>query len=267
MEIIDAHAHIYPQKIAEKATEAIGNFYNLKMEIEAGTSERLIIEGKKAGVSKYIVHSCATKPSQVRSINEFIKGEIDKHKEFIGFMTLHQGLTEEEIAEEIKWCKENGFKGIKLHPDFQQFDIDGTDAEKFYNVLNFLGIEFPILLHMGDKRYGYSKPFRLRNVAKKYPKLNFIGAHFGGYNCWDEVDVYTGLNNVYFDTSSSLDFIGSEKALFLIKKFGVEKFFFGADFPMWKVEDEVRRFMKIKLTDDEREKILSKNVKNLLSIR
>ena len=30
MEIIDAHAHIYPDKIAEKATNAIGDFYDIK---------------------------------------------------------------------------------------------------------------------------------------------------------------------------------------------------------------------------------------------
>ena len=33
MEIIDAHAHIYPHKIADKATKAVGDFYNIPMEI------------------------------------------------------------------------------------------------------------------------------------------------------------------------------------------------------------------------------------------
>ena len=76
MEIIDSHAHIYPAKIAEKATVAIGDFYDIKMEMPAGTSERLIEEGTKAGISKFVVHSCATKAQQVRSINEFIKRKL-----------------------------------------------------------------------------------------------------------------------------------------------------------------------------------------------
>ena len=29
--IIDFHAHIYPQKIVEKATESVGNFYGISM--------------------------------------------------------------------------------------------------------------------------------------------------------------------------------------------------------------------------------------------
>ena len=33
MEIIDAHAHIYPEKIAAKATDTIGIFYDIKMEM------------------------------------------------------------------------------------------------------------------------------------------------------------------------------------------------------------------------------------------
>ena len=70
MEIIDAHAHIYPEKIAKKATDTIGVFYDIEMEMSAGTAENLIKEGKKAGVSRYVVHSVATTAHQVRSINQ-----------------------------------------------------------------------------------------------------------------------------------------------------------------------------------------------------
>ena len=266
MEIIDAHAHIYPSKIAQKATETIGKFYDIKMEMPAGTPEALIEDGKRAGISKFIVHSCATKPEQVRAINEFIKREIDSHKEFIGFMTLHQGLTEDEIASELNWCFENGFKGIKMHPDFQKFYIDGLDAQKIYNVLNEFGKSMPILFHTGDDRYPYSEPERLCLMAKKYPKLKFIGAHFGGYRCWHKAEMYKGIENVYFDTCSSLPFIDSQTAKRLINSLGYEKFLFGTDFPMWDAKEELERFLSIKLTDSERECILSKNAKSLLEI-
>ena len=263
MEIIDAHAHIYPNKIAEKATNAIGEFYDIKMEMPAGTPERLIEDGERAGITMFVVHSCATKAVQVRSINEFVKQEIDKHDNFIGFMTLHQDLTEEQIAEEVDWCIKNGFKGIKLHPDFQKFNIDGEDAKKIYRVV---GDRLPILFHTGDDRYEFSKPYRLANVAKEFKKVNFIGAHFGGYRCWHEIDVYKGLDNVYYDTCSSLTFITAEKAREIIDKLGAERFFFGTDFPMWDAVGELNRFNQIKLTEKERENILAKNIKNLLKI-
>lgn len=263
MEIIDAHAHIYPVKIAEKATNAIGEFYDIKMEMPAGTPERLIEDGKRAGISKFVVHSCATKAHQVRSINEFVKQELDKHDNFIGFMTLHQDLSEEEIADEVDWCIKNGFKGIKLHPDFQKFYIDGEEVKKFYRVV---GDRLPILFHVGDDRYEFSKPFRLAKMAKEFNKVNFIAAHFGGYRCWDDVDVYKGLDNVYFDTCSSLTFITAQKAKAIIDKLSAEKFFFGTDFPMWDASGELNRFNQIKLTEKEREGIFSLNLKKLLKI-
>ena len=263
MEIIDAHAHIYPEKIAEKATVAIGDFYDIKMEMSAGTAERLIEEGKEAGITRYVVHSVATTAHQVRSINEFIKKEMQKHPEFIGFMTLHQDLTEEEVNHEVEWAIENGFKGIKLHPDFQKFYVDENNAEKFYKAA---GDRLPILFHAGDNRFEYSKPQRIVNMAKKYPNVNFIAAHFGGYRCWDDAKLYKGLKNVYFDTCSSLPFISAKKAKEIIDMLGVERFFFATDFPMWDAKGEMERFNAIELTEKERKMILCENIKKLLKI-
>lgn len=261
--IIDAHAHIYPDKIAEKATAAIGEFYDIKMELPFGTAEQLIEDGKNAGVTKYIVHSVATKPAQVKAINDFIIAETTAHKEFVGFMTLHEDLSEDEIAREIDRCISAGLKGIKLHPDFQKFYIDGENARKIYRAA---GDRLPILFHTGDDRFEFSKPARLAAVAKEFKKTRFIGAHFGGYRCWDDVDVYKGLDNVFFDTSSSLPFIAKERAERLISEFGAERFFFGTDFPMWDASEELARFMRLSLTDGEREKILYKNVTEFLGL-
>ncbi len=263
MEIINAHAHIYPDKIAEKATHAIGEFYHIDMQNSSGTVEKLIEDGTKAGITRYVVHSCATTAHQVRAINEFIKREIDAHKEFIGFMTLHQDLTEVQINEEIDWCIKNGFKGIKLHPDFQKFYIGGEDAQKIYRAV---GDKLPILFHVGDKRYEFSKPARLAEMAKKHKEVKFICAHMGGYMCWDDADVFVGLDNVYFDTCSSLPFMTVSKARSIIRKLGAEKFFFATDFPMWDAVSELERFNSIPLTEKERKMIFSENIKRLLNL-
>ena len=263
MEIINAHAHIYPDKIAAKATDTIGIFYDIKMQMPAGTAERLIEDGKSAGITRHVVHSVATTAHQVRSINEFIKKEVEMHPEFIGFITLHQDMTEEEMLSEIEWAIANNLHGVKLHPDFQKFNIDDESAERFYRAAEG---KLPILFHIGDDRYDFSKPHRLAKMAKKYPKVNFIAAHFGGYRCWHESEIYKGLDNVYFDTCSSLPFISAEEAKKIIDIHGVEKFFFATDFPMWDAKCELERFNKIPLTDDQREMIYSKNIKALLNI-
>ena len=258
--IIDAHCHIYPQKIAAKAVAAIGNFYDIRMS-EDGTAASLICEGESIGVEKYVVHSTATTVHQVRSINEYIYGEMQAHPEFIGFMTLHNEMTDDAIEEEVELALSRGMKGVKLHPDFQKFNID--DAENIYRVT---AGKLPVLLHMGDKRYDFSSPERLRKMAEKYPEQVFIGAHFGGYSVWDKVECLKDLPNVYFDTSSSLWFLDKAKAADLIHRFGHERYFFGTDFPMWRHDEELKRFLALDLTEEEREDILYNNVAKLLGV-
>ena len=77
--IIDFHAHIYPEKIAEKATHAVGTFYGDAPMAWHGKAEELIKSGSRIGVEKYIVHSVATKPEQVESINNFIISQLIRY--------------------------------------------------------------------------------------------------------------------------------------------------------------------------------------------
>lgn len=256
-EIIDSHSHIFPDKIAEKASNSIGNFYSLAMSSK-GTTSSLLEQGKAAGISRFVVHSTATAPKQVKDINRYIINQCNTHPELIGYMTLHPDMSECEIIDEMSYCINNGIKGIKLHPDFQAFNIDDPRAMKIY--YNAQGV-LPILFHTGDKRYEYSKPIRLARVARDFPKLTVIGAHFGGYSRWDETHCYKGLKNVYMDTSSSLMFMSPLEAKKFIDYFGAEWFFFGVDYPMWRADEELERFMAIPLTEEQRKMILADNFK------
>lgn len=52
MEIIDFHAHIYPEKIAKKAVQGVGSFYGIPMDGD-GTVHALLREGKKRGCAVF----------------------------------------------------------------------------------------------------------------------------------------------------------------------------------------------------------------------
>ena len=264
--IFDAHAHVYPDKIADKAVKAIGDFYGIPMEKD-GTVEGLIAAWTKDGeriAGKCLIHATATTAHQVRSINDFIAKNVNAYDCFVGFGTLHTELTEEETFAEAERMLAIGLKGVKMHPDFQKFYADGEDAQKMYRATQG---RLPILFHAGDTRYGYSSPERIAAVAKKYPRQTVIAAHFGGYTEWDKVvDVYKGLDNVYFDTCSSLAYLGAKKAKSIIDALGAEKFLFGTDYPMWDPIEELGRFLALPLTEREREAILGKNAERLLGI-
>lgn len=261
-EIIDSHAHIFPEKIADKATENVGKFYDLPMD-SCGSSERLIIGGNTIGVAKYLVCSTATVPHQVRSINSFIAEECKKYPQFFGFGTTHP--LSEDIEGDIEQIKQLGLHGVKLHPDFQRFDADSPEAFRIYEIIEG---ELPLLIHCGDSRYDWSAPARVRKICENFPKLKIQAAHIGGYERWDEAQEYlTGFENVGVDICSSLAFMTPEKAVERIRKFGVEKSFFGCDFPMWSHEEELERFFKLGFSEEENRMILSESFKNFYGLQ
>ena len=261
--IIDAHAHIFPSKIAEKAVAGIGSFYDeLTMEMD-GTIDTLIKNGKKNGIEKFVVHSVATTPSQVQSINDFIAESVKEHpNELIGFATLHPDYPnlEDEIARAVNM----GLKGIKLHPDFQRFNLDCDKAMELFRLIEG---RLAVLIHTGDYRYEFSKPRRLARVMDKFPCLKVIGAHFGGWSEWaDAESCLAGRENLWVDTSSSLYALEPERAGELIHSFGADKVLFGTDFPMWEASEELKRFNRIPLSEEEREMILHENTEKLLGL-
>ena len=260
-EIIDAHAHIFPEKIAAVATESIGHFYELHM-TGCGLSDKLLESGKKIGVSRYLVCSTATTQHQISAINNFIAGECLLHPEFYGFGTTH--ADSDNVAADVEQIISLGLHGVKLHPDFQKFNADSPEAYKIYEAIE--GV-LPVLIHCGDNRYDYSDPRRIAKVHKDFPKLKLMAAHLGGYQQWeDAVKLLKGDDTLKFDVSSSLAFLTPERAAEIIHKYGSENCFFGSDFPMWDHEDELERFLALGLTEEENRMILSENFKDFLSI-
>ncbi len=259
-EIIDAHAHIFPGKISEKASQSIGHFYDLPAG-HTGEPHILVGEGEKFGVKRYLVCSVATVAHQVRGINDFISSKCVSYPQFIGFGALHPDT--EDIGAEVDYIAEHNMYGIKLHPDFQKFNIDDKKA---YDIYEAASGRMPILMHMGDTRYTYSHPSRLAKVLSDFPKLIVIAAHLGGYHAWEEARMLKKYENVRYDTSSCTAALGLDKTREQIRYLGVENCFFGTDFPLWNYASQVEDFFSMGLTHDEMEKILSLNIKKFLHI-
>jgi len=259
MHIIDFHAHIYPDKIANKASRTISEFYGAPMAFQGLVSE-LLESGSRIGVERYVVHSTATRAEQVVSINDYIIGEVKKEKSFIGFGTMHPGF--EDAEGELSRIKKAGIRGVKLHPDFQKFEADTDAMDGIYELIAAAGL--PVLIHAGDRRFDFSGPRRIAKVLEKHPTLKLVAAHFGGYTEWDEAFELLAGKDLWFDTSSSFWKLPKADALNMIAKHGTERFLFGSDFPMWDHEGELERFMALGLDDRSNEAILSLNAAALL---
>ena len=261
--IIDTHAHVYPDKIALKAVQSISDFYSIPMVGGNGSLSELIQNGERHGVGRFVIHSLATTPRQVRSINNFILTCAASDERLIPFATLHPDMSRDEMDEELERVIPLGMKGLKLHPDFQRFKADSDVAMVMYEAVD---ARLPILFHAGDSRYDYSGPRRMANVARAFPDQQIIAAHLGGFSEWDKVGEYEGLRNVWYDTCSALPFLETERAYEIMRTLGMDRIMFATDYPMWNYTEELMRFAKLPLTEEERENILYKNAERLIGL-
>ncbi len=181
-----------------------------------------------------------------------------------GLGTLHPDSP--DILGDLRHLMELGLKGVKLHPDIQQFKIDDYRCLKIYELCEQL--QLPILMHTGDHRYDYSNPNRLLPIMEIYTDLTVVGAHLGCWSVWEEAaEKLSCLPNLYVDCSSSLYFLDSEKAKRIVHSYGVDKVLFGTDYPMWDPNKEFERFFKLGLTEEENKKIFCENAKKLFDIK
>lgn len=261
MTIIDTHAHIYPDKIAVRAAQSIGEFYDIPM-CQDGTVDQLLKTGDEAGISRFLVHSVAVTWERAAAINDFLAAAVQAHPDrFIGFGTMHPDHPEAE--KEIDRLMGLGLRGMKLHPDFQHFCLDDPQAIRMFEMM--AERDLPLLVHTGDYRYPYSDPERMARALDKVPSLRAICAHFGGWSQWGQAwKLLAGRNNVYVDCCSSLYALAPEEAVKVIHRYGADKVFFGTDYPMWNPKEEVARFMALPLTEEEREQILHLNFERFI---
>ncbi len=260
MKIFDAHCHIYPAMIAQKAAAATAKFYEgLGITLD-GTVKTLFAHSGE--ITMHLVQSVATTQAQVHSVNNFIAREVALYPHRLyGFGTLHPDSTREDIQQ----LRSLGLHGVKLHPDIQGFQLD--DPRIFALCEQFEG-ELTLLLHTGDNRYDFSNPNRLIPLLKAFPKLRVIGAHFGGHTMWKEAarQLAGKYDNLWVDCSSSFFALNKEEARELIYAYGTDRVLFGTDYPMWSPKEELEVFRSLELPPEVEQAILWDNAAKLFDL-
>lgn len=261
MYFIDFHSHVYPDAIAPKAAESIRQFYHLGDNTMDGRVQTLLEHGDKAGIREFVILPVAMRPDRTRHINDFILEQVAKQPRFYGYGTVHAAM--DNITEEVQYIMDHGLRGLKMHPDSQVFAIDDT---RLFPVYEMIQGKLPVIFHMGDHRFDYSHPARLRHVLELFPKLQVIAAHFGGYTMHEIAAQELKGKDCFFDVSSSLMFMEEGVAEKYINHYGADRFVYGSDFPMWDPVKEMERFLRLKLTDDQFEQIAHITAEQILNI-
>lgn len=265
--VFDIHTHTYPDAIAEKAVANLGNFYQFHVDGK-GTYRDLESQAKENCVRGFLLFSVATNAHQVPKVNDCIAALAAQSRaegyETVGFAGMHQDYPDFEA--EISRAESLGLRGVKIHPDIQEVNIDDPRMLRLYAILEG---RMPLYLHMGDNRpqYRYSEAKKLARVLDLFPNLEVVAAHLGGYMAWEEAEQYLARRpNVWYDTSSALWAMTPEFAAHMIHTLGTDRVMFGTDYPVKNTADELARFLRIDLTEQERADILYHNAVRFLKL-
>ena len=260
MSIVDMHAHVYPDKIAEKATTSVGQFYNVPMQAVLGSVGNLVRRREETPITHTVVCSVAVKPQTVSSINDFIARTCAEDDTLLGLAAMHQDF--EDVEAELDRVSELGLHGVKLHPDTQGVNMDDPRLMRVYEACERRGL--PLLMHCGDYRYDYSHPRRLKRILHEFPQLRICAAHFGGWSIYDLALEFLEDERCFLDVSSSMRYLGLRRSRELIEDYGPDRVMFGSDFPMWDPGEECESFMSMGFSRADYERMSWRNAERWL---
>ena len=261
MKIIDFHNHIFDDRIADKAIEALSIKCGLPP-AQNGTKAGLLSNMDRAGISHAVVLPIATKPSQTGTINKWAKENCDDRLTIFG--TFHP--ESENPIQDIDNIAALGLKGVKLHPDYQGFFVDEKKMLPLYDRIfsNGLILIFHCGIDIGLPPPVHCPPERLRKVIDEMKGGKLIASHLGGFRMWDDVERYLVGQEVYLDTSMGTNYYSKEQFLRILKNHGDNKILFATDSP-WSVPDEeIHNLKSFGLPEETLKKIFYKNGLELL---
>ena len=222
------------------------------------------MQREELGTSRFVLYNIPTAPHQQRRANDFVlaaNGGDNGH--IISFGSLHPKA--EDAMEELHRLIDAGLKGIKFHPEYQQFYVDDPKMEKIYKKISELNLI--TVFHAGyDPGFGPESRCLPHNFKKalKHFESPVVLAHWGGVACWiDVLSELCGLN-VYFDTSMGYLSLPRPVAIKMLEKHGVDRFLFASDSPWHKPELELCYLSTLCLSENEHKKIYSENALKLI---
>lgn len=260
--IIDFHAHAFPEELAGRAMKMLEEEGGIKSSLD-GTVSSLLQSMDVNGIEKSVVCSIATKPSQFDTILQWSR-KIGTDR-IIPFPSLHPA--DPDAPERVSRIKGEGFKGIKFHPYYQDFNVDDECLFPIYEQIcreNLI-----VVVHTGFdfafEKVRKADPVRIMRVLQRFPDMKLVTTHLGAWDDWEEVEKHIAGKRVYMELSFSLEYLEKDAARKIILNHPEDHVLFGTDSP-WTDQGESLALLKGLQVGEEREtRILRNNALNLLN--
>jgi predicted TIM-barrel fold metal-dependent hydrolase len=210
--------------------------------------------------------------------NQWLHDTIGKRAELTGYGTLNP---DKEPEPQVRQIADLGFKGIKLHPPAQKFEIFGEWARRAYAQMEESGLVADFHLGVHWHRLRDYDPLLCDEIAYHFPKLRMVYEHVGGWHYYRQVlSVITNNmlrgNHLYAGIASVLDrenqrywYLGKEGLDDCRWQIGEDLLIYGLDFPYNQAPQIERDLALIRSLDwplEAIEGLLGGNLKRLLGM-
>lgn len=260
--IIDFHTHCFKDDLAPKAMANLAKNSLYPPHFD-GTLRGLKASMKEAGIDVSVVCNIATNAKQNVKVNDWAI-ESDKEEGIVSFGSVHPLFS--DYRAEIARLKSNGIKGIKFHPDYQDFFVDDKSVYPLYEEI--AANDMIMLFHCGYdlvlREPYHCVPDAFARMASDFAGAKIVGAHLGGQAMWDDVFRFVAGKDVYLDTSFGFKFMSREQIARFVELHDNDKILFATDTPWQKQAVEVAEMKGFIQDDVLREKIFHTNAEKLL---
>ncbi len=281
--IIDFHTHTFPDKISEGVLAKLSKLSHTQY-FTNGSVSGLLASMEEACVSYSVNLPVMTDAKQVEKVNGALIAEKDMlfSKGIITFGGMHPDYV--AYKKELLHLKEHGILGIKVHPAYQNTDIDDIRMLRIIDAASELGLI--VLTHagidIGIYDPNYTSVRQILNVINQVHPPKLVLAHMGNWACWDDVEQYLCGAPVWFDTAFAIGPITQDQAksgtpylqsnlsaeafVRIVRKHGADKILFATDSPWESQKDYVGRVEAMPLDKTEKDLIFSGNAVKLLGL-
>lgn len=268
--LIDFHTHVFPDKIAKSTVDLLEKNSETPAFTD-GTVNGLIKEMERGNADVCVTLPVLTKPTQFDSVARFAIEVNQKYKNaekrLISFGGMHPLC--DDIRGKMKFLKENGIKGVKIHPDYQQTYIDD---DGYYQILKAAkDYDMIVVTHAGVD-YGYKDqpikcpPQLAAEVLKKVNYDKIVLAHYGGHMQWESVLSSLCDLNCYFDTAFTFHEIDESLFKKILDRRGEDRILFATDCPWRGIKEDKEILLSYRLDRGVCDKIFYKNAIKLLGL-
>lgn len=228
--IIDFHTHAFADGLAERAMAKLAGNSGFPHALD-GTVGALRASMRKAGIGRAVVCPIATRPHQFGGIREWARELRATAPELEVLLSVHPD--DPLVLEHLEETAAEGFKGIKFHPYYQGFAVDGPRMFPIYEKIRDLNLL--AVFHCGfDVAFPHDRvcdAAKMRRLSEDLPGFKLVATHFGGWSDWDEAERHIIGRPIWLDASMTSPFVSRDRLKRMALAHPAEYLLFGTDSP------------------------------------